>query len=81
MSESDCLIPLEKSLKLVVNEQVRKRLTDSNGPISVPSQIIAGVSAGLAQSIVTSPMEMFKIGGQTGVPIRDIIKQRLAKDI
>ena len=62
------LITPEKAIKLVVNDKMRTRLTDKDGNLSVQKQIIAGATAGACQCIITSPMEMFKIAGQTGVP-------------
>ena len=72
------LITPEKALKLVVNDKMRSRLTDKNGDISIPNQIIAGATAGACQCIVTSPMEMFKIAGQTGIPVKVTWNERTA---
>jgi hypothetical protein len=72
------LIPFEKSLKLVANDYMRKYLSDSNGHVNIKSQILAGATAGIAQSVVTSPMEMLKIAGQTGIPIKTLWRQRMA---
>ena len=70
------LITPEKAIKLVVNDKMRTRLTDKDGNLSVQKQIIAGATAGACQCIVTSPMEMFKIAGQTGVPVGEMWRQR-----
>ena len=66
----------QKAIKLVVNDKMRSRLTDSNGNISIGNQIIAGATAGACQCVVTSPMEMFKIAGQTGIPLKTIWNER-----
>ena len=78
-----CALPLvlitpEKAIKLVVNDRMRARLSDRNGKISVTNEILAGATAGACQCIVTSPMEMFKIAGQTGVPVLSTWKIRTA---
>ena len=70
------LITPEKAIKLVVNDKMRTRLTDKDGNLSVQKQIIAGATAGACQCIITSPMEMFKIAGQTGVPVGEMWRQR-----
>ena len=82
------LITPEKAIKLVVNDKMRTRygflsdfftelrLTDKNGVISIPNQIAAGATAGACQCVVTSPMEMFKIAGQTGIPLKTIWNER-----
>jgi len=72
------LITPEKAIKLVVNDKMRTRLTDKNGVISIPNQIAAGATAGACQCVVTSPMEMFKIAGQTGIPLKTIWNERTA---
>merc|ERR1712227_502805 len=72
------LITPEKAIKLVVNDKMRTRLTDKDGNLSVQKQIIAGATAGACQCIITSPMEMFKIAGQTGVPVGEMWRQRTA---
>lgn len=72
------LITPEKAIKLVVNDKMRTRLTDKDGNLGVQKQIIAGATAGACQCIVTSPMEMFKIAGQTGVPVGEMWRQRTA---
>jgi len=72
------LITPEKAIKLVVNDRMRARLTDKNGNISIANQVIAGATAGTCQCIVTSPMEMFKIAGQTGTPVSVTWAQRTA---
>jgi len=72
------LITPEKALKLVVNDKMRARLTDKNGNISIQNQVIAGATAGACQCIVTSPMEMFKIAGQTGIPVKQTWAERTA---
>jgi len=72
------LITPEKAIKLVVNDRMRARLSDKNGKISVTNEILAGATAGACQCIVTSPMEMFKIAGQTGIPVSTTWKERTA---
>ena len=57
---------------------MRARLSDRNGKISVADEILAGATAGACQCIITSPMEMFKIAGQTGVPVFTTWKIRTA---
>ena len=66
----------QKAIKLVVNDKMRSRLTDSNGNISIVNQIAAGATAGACQCVITSPMEMFKIAGQTGIPLKTIWDER-----
>ena len=70
------LITPEKAIKLVVNDKMRTRLSDKNGNISIANQIAAGATAGACQCVVTSPMEMFKIAGQTGIPLKTIWEER-----
>jgi len=72
------LITPEKALKLVINDKMRARLTDKNGEISIANQVVAGATAGACQCIVTSPMEMFKIAGQTGIPVSVTWAERTA---
>ena len=55
---------------------MKSRLTDANGEVSLKNKIIAGATAGACQCIVTSPMEMAKIAGQTGTPLKHLWAQR-----
>eukprot|EP01087_Luapelamoeba_hula_P024076 TRINITY_DN9042_c3_g1_i1.p1 TRINITY_DN9042_c3_g1~~TRINITY_DN9042_c3_g1_i1.p1 ORF type:complete len:328 (-),score=54.57 TRINITY_DN9042_c3_g1_i1:31-987(-) len=51
----------EKAIKLAVNDEMRRRLEDENGYLSVPRQILAGATAGFCQVSATNPMEIVKI--------------------
>lgn len=55
------LITPEKAIKLTANDYFRHLLTDRNGRISLPKEMISGAGAGLCQIIVTTPMELLKI--------------------
>ena len=56
---------------------MRARLRDgTTGKLSLGNQIIAGASAGLAQSLVSSPMDMFKIHAQDGRGFRRTLAKR-----
>jgi len=58
-------IVFEKAIKLVCNDVFRMILADpETGDVSLTNSCIAGASAGAAQSIVTTPMELLKIKGQ-----------------
>jgi len=57
-------IVFEKAIKLVANDMFRLWLADENGHVGLQSSILAGASAGAAQTIVTTPMELLKIKGQ-----------------
>lgn len=58
-------IVFEKAIKLVANDMFRLALADKEtGIVDLKSSIIAGSSAGAAQTIVTTPMELLKIKGQ-----------------
>jgi len=57
-------IVFEKAIKLVANDMFRLWLADENGHVNLKSSILAGSSAGAAQTIVTTPMELLKIKGQ-----------------
>jgi len=58
-------IVFEKAIKLVANDMFRLALADKEtGNVSLKNSIIAGSSAGAAQTIVTTPMELLKIKGQ-----------------
>lgn len=57
-------IVFEKAIKLVANDMFRLALADKNGHVDLQSSILAGSSAGAAQTIVTTPMELLKIKGQ-----------------
>jgi len=57
-------IVFEKAIKLVANDMFRLALADKNGHVDLKSSILAGSSAGAAQTIVTTPMELLKIKGQ-----------------
>jgi len=74
------LITPEKAIKLVVNDEMRSRLKISD-EISAKNLIagaVAGATAGACQCIITSPMEMAKIAGQTGTPLKTLYNQRTA---
>lgn len=51
----------EKAIKLTVNDLVRKIGTDEKGAITMPWEILAGMSAGGCQVIFTNPLEIVKI--------------------
>ncbi|XP_054159219.1 mitochondrial glutamate carrier 1-like [Oppia nitens] len=55
------LITPEKAIKLAANDFFRHKLTDDNGKLSLPREMLSGGSAGLCQIIVTTPMELLKI--------------------
>lgn len=58
-------IVFEKAIKLVCNDVFRMALADKEtGEVTLTNSCIAGASAGAAQSIVTTPMELLKIKGQ-----------------
>lgn len=58
-------IVFEKAIKLVCNDMFRLALADKEtGEVNLGSSILAGSSAGAAQTIVTTPMELLKIKGQ-----------------
>lgn len=57
-------IVFEKAIKLVANDMFRLWLADEKGHVGLKSSILAGASAGAAQTIVTTPMELLKIKGQ-----------------
>jgi solute carrier family 25 glutamate transporter 18/22 len=67
------LITPEKAIKLTGNDFFRHILSTnkSSDPnkkahLTLPREILAGGGAGLCQIIVTTPMELLKIGNQTG---------------
>jgi solute carrier family 25 aspartate/glutamate transporter 12/13 len=52
----------EKAIKLTVNDLVRGKLTDkSSGNIKLPSEMLAGGTAGACQVVFTNPLEIVKI--------------------
>lgn len=51
----------EKAIKLTVNDLVRKIGTNEDGSITMPWEIVAGMSAGGCQVIFTNPLEIVKI--------------------
>ncbi|XP_078494754.1 mitochondrial glutamate carrier 1 [Ciona intestinalis] len=57
-----CIMP-EKAIKLGMNDYVRGFFHDGSS-IKLRHEILAGAVAGLCQSVITIPMEMFKISGQ-----------------
>eukprot|EP00730_Choanoeca_flexa_P004245 TRINITY_DN11641_c0_g1_i1.p1 TRINITY_DN11641_c0_g1~~TRINITY_DN11641_c0_g1_i1.p1 ORF type:complete len:300 (+),score=57.81 TRINITY_DN11641_c0_g1_i1:245-1144(+) len=55
-------IVFEKGLKLGINDLVREQLADpTTGKTSVANGCVAGATAGLCQSIITTPMEYCKV--------------------
>lgn len=57
-------IVFEKAIKLCVNDFMRDKLKNKNQTVSIASGALAGATAGFVQSVVTTPMELFKIKGQ-----------------
>lgn len=55
------LITPEKAIKLAANDLFRHHLTDKNGKLSLPCEMLAGGGAGFCQIIITTPMELLKI--------------------
>ncbi|KAI5816504.1 mitochondrial carrier protein [Pyronema omphalodes] len=51
----------EKAIKLTVNDFVRTKLTDKNGNITFPLEMLAGGTAGACQVVFTNPLEIVKI--------------------
>merc|ERR1711934_802404 len=51
----------EKAIKLAANDLLREHLSDDNGNITLPNEILAGGGAGFMQVIATNPMEITKI--------------------
>eukprot|EP00659_Diplonema_papillatum_P012287 gene12287-18993_t len=69
------IIP-EKGLKLAVNDIVRDALRDSQGKVHLRGEVVAAVSAAVAQVLVTTPMEIVKIRCQlSGSKMWPIIRQ------
>jgi len=58
------LIVPEKTIKLSVNDFMRRQLSPDGKTISLRNQLIAAATAGSCQVIITSPMEIMKIYGQ-----------------
>uniref|UniRef100_A0AC35UGE8 Mitochondrial glutamate carrier 1-like n=1 Tax=Rhabditophanes sp. KR3021 TaxID=114890 RepID=A0AC35UGE8_9BILA len=64
------LITPEKAIKLVANDVFRYKLAaHGETKLALWKAMVAGGSAGALQCIVTSPMEFFKIQGQTGTKV------------
>lgn len=55
------LITPEKAIKLTANDYFRFLLTDQNGKLSLPREMLSGAGAGFCQIVVTTPMELLKI--------------------
>ncbi|KAF9116585.1 mitochondrial aspartate-glutamate transporter agc1 [Mortierella sp. AM989] len=51
----------EKAIKLTMNDLVRRYLSDKNGNITLPGELIAGGVAGGSQVVFTNPLEIVKI--------------------
>ncbi|KAF9174136.1 mitochondrial aspartate-glutamate transporter agc1 [Mortierella sp. AD011] len=51
----------EKAIKLTMNDLVRRFLSDKNGNITLPGELIAGGVAGGSQVVFTNPLEIVKI--------------------
>jgi len=70
------LMAPETAIKMTVNDFCRRKLSEDDGSISIIKEIIAGASAGICQSVVSTPMELIKIQlqdhGRTGGSIRNI---------
>ena len=55
------LMAPETAIKMTVNDICRRKLTGSDGRISMMGEIVAGGCAGVCQSFVSTPMELIKI--------------------
>lgn len=51
----------EKAIKLAVNDLMREKMTDENGNISLPHEVLSGATAGFCQVVATNPMEIVKL--------------------
>nr|CAB3266174.1 mitochondrial glutamate carrier 1 [Phallusia mammillata] len=65
------LIVPEKTIKLTVNDVLRRQLS-TNGNITLVYQLIAGAGAAVCQVTVTAPMEILKIYGQDAGRVKAI---------
>ncbi|XP_035704777.1 mitochondrial glutamate carrier 2 [Folsomia candida] len=61
-----CLIAPEKTIKLASNDLIRQYLkkNDGSSSLSMSKEIFAGATAGLAQSFLSTPMDLLKINMQ-----------------
>lgn len=55
------LVTPEKAIKLTANDAFRYILLDKQGKLTLPREMIAGGTAGLCQTVITTPMELLKI--------------------
>ncbi len=87
------LIAPEKALKLVTNDYMRQYLKKENEPLPMWKEIVAGGTAGLAQSVLSTPMDLLKINMQDAgrlaalsnskikaIPARSVLKKVLKND-
>ncbi|KAF8981437.1 mitochondrial aspartate-glutamate transporter agc1 [Entomortierella lignicola] len=51
----------EKAIKLTMNDLARRHLSDKNGNITLPGELLAGGIAGGSQVVFTNPLEIVKI--------------------
>lgn len=59
------LISPEKAIKLTCNDVFRKQLSSNRKSLPLHYECLAGGGAGLCQVVITSPMELLKIRGQS----------------
>ena len=61
-----------------MNDEMRNwlKISDEISAKNFISGAVAGGTAGACQCIITSPMEMAKIAGQTGTPLKTLYNQR-----
>jgi len=76
------LIVFEKAIKLAINDVMRDKMTNKEtGKIAIHCEILAGMSAGFSQTIITTPMELLKIKGQQkGQPLGESLRKIMANE-